>query len=146
MVLAVDDSRSMAENGCGGVALESLSLITKAMSRLEVGQVGVIKFGGADGVVPLQPLDAPFSDSVGPRLATALRFQGESTIADAPVAQLMAGLGHMLDVARHGVGSGGIGAGTQVRVVHVPVPETLALDQCGRLDSSPRPFCRQVGR
>ena len=33
VVLAVDDSRSMAENGCGGVALESLSLICKAMSR-----------------------------------------------------------------------------------------------------------------
>jgi midasin len=112
-MLAVDDSRSMAENGCGGVALESLSLITKAMSRLEVGQVGVLKFGGADGVVPLHPLDAPFSDSVGPRLAASLRFQGDSTIADAPVAQLMEGLGHMLDQARHSIGAGGIGAGTQ---------------------------------
>lgn len=79
-----------------------------------MGQVGVIKFGGAEGVVPLQDLDTPFSDAVGPRLAASLRFQGDSTIADAPVAQLMAGLGHILDVARHGVGSGGIGAGTQV--------------------------------
>jgi hypothetical protein len=81
VLLACDDSRSMAENGCGGFALESLALICKAMSRcagwqgvkrqprseppcmarrtvtgrsvalvacrLEVGQVGVIKFGGA---------------------------------------------------------------------------------------------------
>ncbi|KAG1668462.1 hypothetical protein FOA52_005235 [Chlamydomonas sp. UWO 241] len=112
IVLAVDDSRSMAENGCGGVALEALALITKSMSRLEVGQVGVLKFGGADGVVPLQALDAPFSDAVGPRLASSLRFQGESTIADAPVAQLMAGLGSILDTARHSSGAGGIGAGT----------------------------------
>ena len=65
--------------------------------------------------MPLQPLDAPFGDAVGPRLAASLRFQGDSTIADAPVAELMASLGHMLDVARHGVGAGGIGAGTQVR-------------------------------
>jgi midasin len=74
---------------------------------------GWLKFGGVDGVVPLHPLDAPFSDSVGPRLAASLRFQGDSTIADAPVAQLMEGLGHMLDQARHGIGAGGIGAGTQ---------------------------------
>jgi midasin (ATPase involved in ribosome maturation) len=39
VMLAVDDSRSMAENCCGGVGLELLSHITKAMSRLEVGQV-----------------------------------------------------------------------------------------------------------
>ncbi len=75
--------------------------------------MGVLKFGGPDGVVPLQPLDVPFGDSVGPRLAASLRFQGESTITDAPVAQLMSSLGHLLDVARHASGSGGIGAGTQ---------------------------------
>lgn len=112
VLLAVDDSRSMAENGCGGVALESLALLCKAMSRLEVGQVGVLKFGGADGVVPLQPLDAPLSDAVGARLAASLRFTGDSTIADAPVQQLLAGLGHMLDTARHAAGAGGIGAST----------------------------------
>jgi hypothetical protein len=50
---------------------------------------------------------------MGPRLAAFLHFHGDSTIADAPVTQLMEGLGHMLDLARHGIGVGGIGACTQ---------------------------------
>ncbi|EFJ44763.1 hypothetical protein VOLCADRAFT_121252, partial [Volvox carteri f. nagariensis] len=100
VLLACDDSRSMAENGCGGFALEALALICKAMSRLEVGQVGVLKFGGGEGVVPLHLLDAPFNDS-------------DNTIADRPMLQLMASLDHMLAAARHSCGAGGIGAGTQ---------------------------------
>lgn len=113
MVLAIDDSRSMAENGCGGFALEALALISKALSRLEVGELGVLAFGGASGVRPLLPLDAPFSDAVGPRLAGALQFQEDNTIADRPMLQLMASLDHMLDAARHRAGAGGIGVGTQ---------------------------------
>ncbi|KAG2499138.1 hypothetical protein HYH03_002721 [Edaphochlamys debaryana] len=113
VLLACDDSRSMAENGCGGFALEALALMCKAMSRLEVGQVGVIKFGGGEGVVPLHPLGAPFSDSVGPSLAARLTFKQDNTIADRPMLQLMESLDPMLDAARHSSGAGGIGAGTQ---------------------------------
>lgn len=36
VVVAVDDSRSMAETGCGSFALEALTLICRAMARLEV--------------------------------------------------------------------------------------------------------------
>lgn len=36
VVVAVDDSRSMAETGCGAFALEALTLICRAMARLEV--------------------------------------------------------------------------------------------------------------
>ncbi|GLI68780.1 hypothetical protein VaNZ11_013272, partial [Volvox africanus] len=113
VLLACDDSRSMAENGCGGFALEALALICKAMSRLEVGQVGVLKFGGGEGVVPLHPLDTPFNDNVGPSLAARLTFRQDNTIADRPMLQLMASLDHMLATARHSCGVGGIGAGTQ---------------------------------
>lgn len=38
VLLACDDSRSMAENGCGGFALEALALICKAMSRCVRGR------------------------------------------------------------------------------------------------------------
>ncbi|KAA6426067.1 MAG: hypothetical protein FRX49_03919, partial [Trebouxia sp. A1-2] len=41
VVVAVDDSRSMGENGCGSFALEALTLICRAMARLEVGEMGV---------------------------------------------------------------------------------------------------------
>lgn len=75
--------------------------------------MGVLKFGGGEGVVPLHALDAPFSDAVGPGLAARLTFRQDNTIADRPMLQLVASLEHMLASARHGVGAGGIGAGTQ---------------------------------
>eukprot|EP00798_Chlamydomonas_sp_ICE-L_P024875 gene24875-10536_t len=126
VMLAIDDSRSMAENSCGGVALEALTLICKSMSRLEVGQVGVIKFGGSDGVVPLQSLDTPFSDAVGPKLVGSLRFAQDNTLADQPMLDLMTSLTHMLDVARHQGGAGGIGVGTQKESLHAVVREMAA--------------------
>lgn len=39
----------MADNGCGGVAMESVTLITRALARLEVGEIGIVGFGGASG-------------------------------------------------------------------------------------------------
>lgn len=36
VVVAMDDSKSMSENGCGMFALEALTLICQAMSRVEV--------------------------------------------------------------------------------------------------------------
>lgn len=49
VVLAVDESKSMADNGCGGVAMESVTLIARALARLEVGEIGIVGFGGASG-------------------------------------------------------------------------------------------------
>lgn len=59
VVIAVDDSKSMGENGCGAFALEALTLICRAMARLEVGELGVVRFGGTSGVMPLQVLPLP---------------------------------------------------------------------------------------
>jgi ATP-dependent Clp protease ATP-binding subunit ClpA len=36
VLLAVDDSRSMVECGAGGMALEAVTLLAKALARLEV--------------------------------------------------------------------------------------------------------------
>ena len=74
VVLAVDDSRSMQENGCGVFALEAVTLLTRALTRLEVGQVGVLRFGGTGHVRPLHDLDTPFSDAAGPSVLSNLRF------------------------------------------------------------------------
>uniref|UniRef100_A0A7R9Y4B5 Chaperone DnaJ C-terminal domain-containing protein n=1 Tax=Micromonas pusilla TaxID=38833 RepID=A0A7R9Y4B5_MICPS len=49
VVLAIDDSRSMAENKCGHLALEAMVLLARAMARLEVGEIGVVGFGGGGG-------------------------------------------------------------------------------------------------
>lgn len=112
MVLAIDDSRSMAETGCASFALESLALIIKSMSRLEVGEVGVLSFGGGDGVRPLHLLGSPLGEEVGPRLVAGLTFRQDNTIADTPMLALMESLDALLEGARHRAGAGGIGVGT----------------------------------
>jgi midasin len=107
----------MAENGCGAFALEATALLCKALSRLEVGELGVVAFGGTSsgsssgGVTPLQPLEVPFTDAAGPGLMAALRFDQENTIADRPMLQLVEGLDHLLEVAKHRAG-GGSGGGS----------------------------------
>lgn len=105
VVVAVDDSRSMAETGAASFALEALALLCKAMSRLEVGELGVISYGGAGGVQPLQPLEVPFTDAAGPGIMSALRFDQDNTITDRPMVQLVEAVQHLLDLARHRAGS-----------------------------------------
>ena len=100
VVLAVDDSRSMAENGCGAFALEALALLCRSMARLEVGEVGALSFGGAGGARPLVPLGGAFGDAAGAALMARLRFDQDNTIADRPMLQLVEALDHVLDAAR----------------------------------------------
>ncbi|KAK9833665.1 hypothetical protein WJX74_002204 [Apatococcus lobatus] len=106
VVLAVDDSKSMAETGCGVFALEAVSLLAKSLARLEVGDVGLVSFGGGRGVVPLHPLTRPFTDADGPGMMSALRFDQDNTIADRPMVELLTFLKHMLDEAQHSQSSG----------------------------------------
>jgi midasin len=105
VVVAVDDSRSMAENGAGCFALEALALLCKAMSRLDVGELGVISYGGGQGVRPLQALEVPFSDAAGPGIMSSLRFDQDNTIADQPMLQLVEAVQHLLEGARARAGS-----------------------------------------
>ncbi len=70
----MDDSKSMADTGCGVFALEAVSLLAKSLARLEVGDLGLVSFGGARGVLPLHPLTRPFTDADGPGIMSALRF------------------------------------------------------------------------
>jgi len=65
IVLALDDSSSMANNHCKELTFESLSLITKAMTYLEVGQLSVISFGAQ--VKVLHPLGEVFTEQSGSR-------------------------------------------------------------------------------
>jgi midasin len=65
VVIAIDDSHSMSYNISSKMTLESLSLISKAMTYLEVGQVGIISFG--DEVKLLHPLGETFTEQSGAR-------------------------------------------------------------------------------
>lgn len=65
IVLAVDDSRSMANNHSQELTFESLSLISKAMTYLEVGQLSIMSFG--ERVKVLHPLGEAFTEQNGSR-------------------------------------------------------------------------------
>jgi midasin (ATPase involved in ribosome maturation) len=54
--------------------MEAVTLVTRALGRLEVGEVSVVGFGGAGSTAPLHPLERPFTDSDGPRILSQLRF------------------------------------------------------------------------
>ena len=81
VVVAIDDSRSMAENACGSFALEAVTLICRAMARLEVGEMGVVSYGGSNSILPLHPLEKPFTDADGPGIMAQMKFsQVPSTV------------------------------------------------------------------
>ena len=108
VMLAIDDSRSMAENHCGHIALESMVLLARAMARLEVGEIGVVGFGaGANAVRTLHPLGAPFTDKEGPSLVSKLSFAEDNTLADRPMVQLLETMAAHLNVAREQIRGGG---------------------------------------
>ncbi|GBG32276.1 Midasin [Hondaea fermentalgiana] len=75
VLLAIDDSKSMAM--CGDLALTALVTISKALTKLEVGQVGVVSFG--DGVDMVHDLSQPFSDNSGASIVSQVKFDQEKT-------------------------------------------------------------------
>lgn len=107
VVLAIDDSRSMRENSCGPFAMEALTLLCKSLTRLEIGELGVVAFGGSGTVRYLHPLDQPFSEPLGPQLLSQLTFSQDNTVADRPMVELVEGLGVLLEEAGQRAGGQG---------------------------------------
>ena len=97
----------MAENHCGALALEALTCISRALSRLEVGELGVVAFGTTDGVRTLHPLGAPFTDASGPALLSSFSFRGDNTVVDEPAGRLLDALDGQLAMAREHHRGGG---------------------------------------
>ncbi|KAJ6549493.1 hypothetical protein B0H10DRAFT_1850819 [Mycena sp. CBHHK59/15] len=78
VLLALDDSRSMAESRSVHLAFETLALVGRALGRLEAGDVAIAKFGAR--VDLLHGFDSgPFTDAAGARLMSAFRFDQPAT-------------------------------------------------------------------
>merc|ERR1712071_120593 len=77
IVLAVDDSSSMADNRSKELAFESVALISKALCLLESGQLGVVSFG--EDVQLIHPLQDSFSEESGPRILQQFTFEQKKT-------------------------------------------------------------------
>ncbi|KAF2150048.1 P-loop containing nucleoside triphosphate hydrolase protein [Myriangium duriaei CBS 260.36] len=77
IMLAVDDSRSMAEASVDGLAFDTLALVSKALVMLETGDLAVVGFG-KDVVTPVGFGDALGGDA-GAKIVQQLRFDQTGT-------------------------------------------------------------------
>lgn len=106
ILIALDDSRSMAESHSVHLAYQTLALVTKALSRLEAGDVAVAKFG--EGVDVLHGFDSgPFTDAAGAKVMDAFRFDQRAT----DVLKLVRASLGMLQTAREQRATGSATAG-----------------------------------
>ena len=78
VLISIDDSRSMAESHSIHLAYQTLALISKALSRLESGDIAIVKFG--ETVDLLHGFnEGPFTDQAGTKVMNAFRFQQKAT-------------------------------------------------------------------
>jgi midasin len=67
----------MNENECSQMAYESLAMISSALTRLECGQLGVLRFG--ESAELLHGFDQPFSVAAGAHVLQHLSFSQNKT-------------------------------------------------------------------
>lgn len=78
ILLALDDSKSMAESHSIHLAYQTLAIVTKALSRLEAGDIAVAKFGQTVEMVHEFGSGA-FTDGHGSQIASAFHFDQKAT-------------------------------------------------------------------
>jgi midasin len=78
VLIALDDSRSMAESHSVHLAYQTLALVSTALSRLEVGDIAIVKFGEAVEVVHGFE-DGPFTNRAGSKVIDAFKFDQNAT-------------------------------------------------------------------
>lgn len=77
ILLCVDDSKSMGESSSGQLAMESLVMVSRSLTMLEAGQVGVLCFGG--DVFPAHSLTEPFASDAGAKVLQNFTFSQDKT-------------------------------------------------------------------
>ncbi|XP_078699924.1 midasin-like [Branchiostoma floridae x Branchiostoma belcheri] len=108
VMLAVDDSLSMADNHSQQLAFESLAVMSNALTWLEAGELGVCSFG--EQVQLLHPFEEQFSSQSGARILQRFTFQQNKT----QIAQLLESMTAIMTSARR-------------RLHSVSAPETAQL-------------------
>lgn len=77
ILVALDDSSSMSDNETREIALSSLNTLSSALSLLEVGQIGVVRFGQKAEVI--HPLGSQWSQAAGARIQNQFTFDQKET-------------------------------------------------------------------
>ena len=77
VLVAIDDSQSMASHGAARLALEACCVLCTSLQQLEVGQVSVVSFGRQ--VELLHDFTSPFTADSGAYIASKFTFAQQET-------------------------------------------------------------------
>ncbi|KFK27090.1 hypothetical protein AALP_AA8G332700 [Arabis alpina] len=97
VVIAVDDSSSMSEGGCGDFAIRALATVCRAMSQLEMGSLAVASFGKQGSIKMLHDFGQSFTTESGIKMVSGLTFKQENLIEDQPIFNLLRNMNEMLE-------------------------------------------------
>ncbi|GAA5961125.1 hypothetical protein JCM3765_001235 [Sporobolomyces pararoseus] len=116
VLIAIDDSKSMADSHSVHLAFQSLALITRALTRLEVGGVSICRFGETMDV--LHPFEGgPVSDDAGANLLNKFTFAQRTTDVRLLVERSLAHLAQAKESARSGKSSLAAGDLWQLQII-----------------------------
>ena len=79
IMLALDDSKSMMEGGAGALAFETLAMLCKSLSMLEVGDLCVVGFGKEEHIRVAHPFGQPFGNEAGVKIFQNFTFDQTAT-------------------------------------------------------------------
>jgi midasin len=79
IMLALDDSKSMMEGGAGALAFETLAMLCKSLSMLEVGDLCVVGFGNEEHIRVAHPFGQPFGNEAGVKIFQNFAFNQTAT-------------------------------------------------------------------
>lgn len=117
VLIALDDSKSMSGVGQGEtvhLAYQTLALVTSALGKLEVGEVGILRFGHTTEVV--HPFgDGPLTDQSGINVMKSFAFDQKSTSILSLVRKSLEVLEHARD--RKSMSSGSSGDLWQLEII-----------------------------
>ncbi|CCJ30509.1 unnamed protein product [Pneumocystis jirovecii] len=77
VMICIDDSKSMAESGSINLTFETLAVISKALSLLEVGEICIMSFGDKPSLI--HSFKEPFTSESGAKLIKKFRFNQSRT-------------------------------------------------------------------
>lgn len=77
IMISLDDSKSMAESKVVDLAFETIAMVSKALTQLEVGQLAVTRFGDTTKLV--HPFERPFSNDSGVEMVRWFGFDENKT-------------------------------------------------------------------
>ncbi|CAN0109706.1 unnamed protein product [Ectocarpus sp. 6 AP-2014] len=106
ILMAIDDSESMADCGAGALALAAMTTVASGLTQLEAGQLAVARFG--EDLDLLHGFGDPFTEEAGAKIVDGFTFDQKRT----NTAHTLEGLVSLLEEARSGfsMSSGGVGS------------------------------------